>query len=106
MKRKTPVVNLRGDLDKFVDDLDDLLIHASTAKTKMESAPSSTSSSATATSLRLDSFQSKDSLNRSQLGSRNPATDFQEADISGSLSSLEKDLDFLLQSGGPEATVC
>jgi hypothetical protein len=67
MKTKTPVANLRGDLDKFVDDLDDLPIHASAAKIKMESAPSSTSSSAAATSLGLDSFQSRDSRNRSQL---------------------------------------
>jgi hypothetical protein len=32
------------------------------------------------------------------------ATDLQEADISGSLSALEKDLDSLLQLEGPEAT--
>jgi hypothetical protein len=32
------------------------------------------------------------------------ATDLQEADISESLSALEKDLDSLLQLGGPEAT--
>jgi hypothetical protein len=106
MKPKTPVANLRGDLDKFVDDLDDLPIHASATKIKMESAPSSTSSSAAATSLGLDSFQSRDSCYRSQLSSRNLATDFQEADISRSLSLLEKDLDFLLQSRGPEATAC
>jgi hypothetical protein len=72
----------------------------------MESAPSSTSSNAAATSLGLDSFQSKDSRNRTQLGSHNPAIDLQEADISGSLSALEKDMDFLLQSGGPKATAC
>jgi hypothetical protein len=34
------------------------------------------------------------------------ATDFQEADISESLYALEKDLDSLLQLGGPEATAC
>jgi hypothetical protein len=106
MKPKTPVADLRSDLDKFIGDLDDLSIHASAAKIKMESAPSSTSSSPAATFLGLDLFQSKDSRNRSQPGSCNPATDLQEADISGSLSALEKDLDFLLQSGGPEATAC
>jgi hypothetical protein len=106
MKPKILVADLHSDLDKFVDDLDDLPIHASAAKIKMESAPSSTSSSAAAISLGLDSFQSKDSHNRSQIGSHNPATDLQEADISGSLSALEKDLDFLLQSRGPEATAC
>jgi hypothetical protein len=34
------------------------------------------------------------------------ATDLQEANVSGSLSMLEKDLDLLLQDGKPEATVC
>jgi hypothetical protein len=63
MKPKTPVADLRSDLDKFVDNLDDLLIHASAAKIKMESAPNLTSSSAATTSLGLDSFQSKDSRN-------------------------------------------
>jgi hypothetical protein len=106
MKLKTPGADLHSDLDKFVDDLDDLPIHASAAKIKMESAFSSTSSGAAATSLGLDSFQSKDSRNRSQLGSRNPAIDLQEANVSGSLSALEKDLDSLLQVGGPEATAC
>jgi hypothetical protein len=106
MKPKTPVADLRSDLDKFADDLDDLSIHASAAKIKMESAPDSTSSCATATSLGLESFQSKDSRSRSRLGSRNLATDLQEANVSGSLSALEKDLDSLLQSGRLEATVC
>jgi hypothetical protein len=96
MKPKTPVADLRSDLDKFVDDLDDLSIHASAAKIKMESAPGSTSSGAATTSLGLESFQSKGSCSRSRLGSRNPATDLQEADISGSLSMLEKNLDSLL----------
>jgi hypothetical protein len=39
MKPKTPVADLGNDLDKFVDILDDLSIHASAAKIKMESAP-------------------------------------------------------------------
>jgi hypothetical protein len=106
MKPKTPVADRHSDLDKFIDDLNDLSIHASATKIKMESSPSSTSSSAVTTSLGSDSFQSKDSHNRSQLGSHNPATDLQEADISGSLSVLEKGLDFLLQFGGPEAIAC
>jgi hypothetical protein len=106
MKPKTPVADLRSDLDKFVDDLDDLSIHASTAKIEMESAFSSTSSSTAATSLRLELFQSKDSRNRSQIGFCKLATDLQEANVSGSLSALEEDLDSLLQVGGPEATAC
>jgi hypothetical protein len=106
MKPKTPAADLRSDLDKLVDDLDDQLIHASAAKIKMESAPGLTSSSAVATSLGLESFQSKDSRNQSQLGLCNLATDLQEASISGSLSALEKDLDSLLQVGGLEATAC
>jgi hypothetical protein len=52
----------------------------------------------------LDSFQSEDSHSQSQLGLCNLATDLQEANISESLSTLEKDLDSLLQLGKPEAT--
>jgi hypothetical protein len=95
MKPKTSAADPRSDLDKFVDDLDDL-----------STCASATSSSVAATSLGLDSFQSKDLRNQSQLGSRNPATDLQEANVSGSLSMLEKDLDSLLQDGRPEATTC
>jgi hypothetical protein len=61
MKPKTPTVGPRSDLDKFIDDLDDLSIHASTARTEVESASGVTSSGAAATFLGLDSFQSKDS---------------------------------------------
>jgi hypothetical protein len=106
MKPKTPTADLHGDLDKFIDDLDDLPIHASAAKIKMESAPGSTSSGAAVTSLGLESFQSKDSHSRSRLDSRDPVTDLQEADVSGSLSALEKDLDSLLQFGRLKATAC
>jgi hypothetical protein len=104
MKPKTPAAGPRSDLDKFVDDLDDLSILASVARTKVEIASSTTSSGAAATFLGLDTFQSKDSRSRSRLGPRNLATDLQEADISGSLSALEKDLDSLLQLEGPKAT--
>jgi hypothetical protein len=72
---KISTADPRSDLDKFVDDLDNLSTHASATKIEVESALGSTSSSVAATSLGLDSFQSKDSRNRSQLGSRNPATD-------------------------------
>jgi hypothetical protein len=106
MMPETPAVDPRSDLNKFVDDLDDLSIHESAAKIKVESAPGSTSSSAAATSLGLELFQSKDSRNRSQLDLCNLATDLQQASVSGSLSALEKDLDSLLQVGGPEATAC
>jgi hypothetical protein len=104
MKPKTSAVGPRSDLDKFVDDLDDLSNHAFVARTEVESASGATSSGAAATFLGLDSFQSKDSRNRSRLGPRNLATDLQEVDISGSLSALEKDLDSLLQLERPEAT--
>jgi hypothetical protein len=106
MKPKTSAADPRSDLDKFVDDLDDLSTCASATKIRVESAPGSTSSSVAATSLGLDLFQSKDSRNRPQLGSRNSATDLQEGNVSGSLSMLKKDLDFLLQVGRPEATAC
>jgi hypothetical protein len=51
MKPKTLAADPRSDLDKFVDDLDDLSIHASAAKIKRESVLGSTSSSAATTSL-------------------------------------------------------
>jgi hypothetical protein len=79
MKPKTPAAGPRSDLDKFVDDLDDLSIYASVAKIGVESAPGATSSGAATTSFGLDSFQYKDSRNRSRLGSHNLATDLQEA---------------------------
>jgi hypothetical protein len=105
MKLKTPTAGSHSDLDKFVDDLDDLSILGSATRTEEESASSVTSSSAATTFLGLDSFQSEDSRSRSRLGLHNLATDLQEADISESLSTLEKDLDSLLQLGKPKATV-
>jgi hypothetical protein len=101
MRPKTFTTDPHSDLDKLVDDLDDLSTNASATKIEVESAPGSTSSSVAAISLGLDSFQSKDSCNRSRLDS-----DLQDANVSGSLSMLEKDLDFLLQVGRPEATAC
>jgi hypothetical protein len=65
MKPKTPAAGPRSDLDKLVDDLDDLSIHASTVRIEVESASSATSSDAAATFLGLDSFQYKDSRSRS-----------------------------------------
>jgi hypothetical protein len=72
----------------------------------MESAPGLTSSGVATTSSGLDLFQFRDLHSQSQLGSCKPATDLQEANVSGSLSMLEKDLDLLLQGGKPEATAC
>jgi hypothetical protein len=106
MRPKTSAADPRSDVDKFVDGLDNLPLHASAIKIEAETAPGSTSSSVAATSLGLDSFQSKNLRNQSQLGSCEPTTDLQEANVSRSLSMLEKDLDFLLQGGRPEATAC
>jgi hypothetical protein len=106
MKPKTPAAGPRSNLDKFVDDLNDLSIHASAARIEVESASGATSSGAASTFLGLDSFQSKDSRSRSRLSLRNLATDLQEADMSESLSALEKELYCLLQLGGPETTAC
>jgi hypothetical protein len=106
MKPKTPVVDLRSNLDKFVDGLDNLPLHASAAQIEMESAPVSTSSGVATTSPGLDLFQYRGLHNRSQLGLCELATDLQEANVSGSLSMLEKDLDLLLQDEKPEATAC
>jgi hypothetical protein len=105
MRPKVSAADPRSDLDKFVDDFDNLPLHASATKIEAETAPGSTSSGVAATSLGLDSFQSRDLHSRSQLGSCKPATDLQDANVYGSLSVLEKDLDFLLLDGKPEATV-
>jgi hypothetical protein len=69
-----------------------------------ESASGATSSGAATTFLGLDLFQSKDSRSRSRLSLRDLAIDLQGANTSESLSTLEKDLDSLLQFGKPEAT--
>jgi hypothetical protein len=104
MKPKTPTASFHSDLDKFVDNLDDSSIHGSATRTEEESAFGATPSSVATTLLGLDSFQSKVSRSQSRLGLRNLATHLQEANISESLSTLEKDLDSLLQLGKPEAT--
>jgi hypothetical protein len=106
MRPKTSAADSRSDLDKFVDGLDNLPLHASATRIEMGSAPSSTSSRVAATSPGLDSFQSRDLHSRSQFGSCKPATNLQEANVSGPLSMLEKGLDFVLQDGKPEATAC
>jgi hypothetical protein len=102
MKSKTPAAFSQSDLNKFVDDLDDLSIHGSATRIEEESASSTTSSGAATTFLGLDLFQSEDSRSRSRLGQRDLAIDLQEANGSESLSILEEDLDSLLQK--PEAT--
>jgi hypothetical protein len=102
MKQKTPAAVFQSDLDKFVNDLDDLSIHGSATRIEKESASGMTSSGIATTFLGLDLLQSKDSRSRSRLGLRHLATDLQEANTSESLSTLEKDLDSLLQK--PEAT--
>jgi hypothetical protein len=64
MKPKTPVAGSHSDLDKFVDDLDDLSILGSATWTEEKSASSVTSSSTAITFLGLDSFQFEDSCSR------------------------------------------
>jgi hypothetical protein len=104
MKPKTLTVSFHSDLDEFIDNLDDLSTHGSTTRTEEESIYDATPSSAATTLLGLDSFQSKDLCSRSRFGLRNSATEPQEANNSDSLSALEKDLDYLIQIGKPEAT--
>jgi hypothetical protein len=104
MKLKTLAASFHCDLDEFIDNLDDLSTRGSTMRTEEESTFDATPSSAATTLLGLDSFQSEDLRNRSQLGLRNSATNLQEANNSESLSTLEKDLDSLLRIGKPKAT--
>jgi hypothetical protein len=106
MAPKTVAADPRSGLDKFVDELDNLPLHASAAQIEMESVTSSTSSDVATTSPGSDLFQSRDSHGRTQPGLCEPATDLQEANAFGSLSMLEKDLDLLLWDGNPKATAC
>jgi hypothetical protein len=103
MKLKTLAVSFHSELDEFVDNLDDLLTHGSARKIEEESVFNTTPPHAATTTLGSDSLQSEDLHNRSRLGPRNLATELQEANNSESLSALEKNLDFLLQIGKPEA---
>jgi hypothetical protein len=106
MRPKTLAADPRSGPDKFVDELDNLPLHTSATQVEMESAPGSTSSGVAITSPGVDLFQSRDPHGRSQPGSCKPATDLQEANVAGSLSMLEKDLDLLLKDGKPEVTAC
>jgi hypothetical protein len=104
MKSKTLAASFHSELDEFVDNLDDLLTHGSARKIEEESAFNATPPHAATTTLGSDSLQSVDLRSRSRLDPCNSTTKPQEANNSESLSVLEKDLDFLLQIGKPEAT--
>jgi hypothetical protein len=106
MKPKTLAASSHSELDEFVDNLDDLLTHGSARKIEEESVFNATPPRAATTTLGSDSLQSQDLRSQSRLGPCNSATEPQEANNSESLSTLEKDLDFLLQIGKPEATAC
>jgi hypothetical protein len=88
MKPKTSAAGSRSNFDKFVDDLDDLSIHAFAVRTEVESASGATSPGTSATFLGLDSFQSKDLRSRSRPGPRNLATDLHEADCDTQVISV------------------
>jgi hypothetical protein len=72
MRLKTFTADPRSDLDKFVDELDNLPLHASTTQIEMESASGSTCSSVAATYPGLDLFQCRDLHSQPQLGSNQP----------------------------------
>jgi hypothetical protein len=59
MKPKTPAAFSQSDLNKFVDDLNDLSIRGSVTRIEEESASSTTSFGAATTFLGLDLFQSE-----------------------------------------------
>jgi hypothetical protein len=103
MKLKTLAASFLNELDEFIDNLDDLLTHGSARKIEEESIFNATPPRAATTMLKSDSLQSEDLRSRSRLGPRNSAIEPQEANNSESLSVLEKNLDFLLQIGKPEA---
>jgi hypothetical protein len=104
VKPKTLAASFHRDLDEFVDNLNDLSTHGSARKIVEESVFNAAPPNAATTLPGSDSLQSEDLRNRSRLGLRNSATEHQEANNSESLSALEKDLDYLLRIGKPEAT--
>jgi hypothetical protein len=104
MKPETLAASFYSDLDEFVHNLDDLSTHGSTTKTEEESVFNATLPRAATTTLGSDPLQSENLRNRSRLDLCNSATEHQEANNSESLSPLEKDLNYLLQIGKPEAT--
>jgi hypothetical protein len=82
MKPKTLAASFHSKLDEFVDNLNDLLTHGSARKIEEESVLNTTPPRATTTTLESDSLQSEDLHSRSRLGSRNSATEHQEANDS------------------------
>ena len=103
-RSRTLTASSHGELDEFVDNLDDLSIHDSARKTGEESVFNATPPRAAISTFESDSFR-PNSRNRYQLGPCVLATESQEAYDPKSLFALEKDWDFLLQIGKPEATV-
>jgi hypothetical protein len=99
MKPKTPAVSFHSNLNEFIDNLNNLSTHGSARKIMEESVFNVTPPNAATTSL-----ESEDLHNQSRLGLHNSATEHQEGNKSESLSALEKDLDYLLRIGKPEAT--
>jgi hypothetical protein len=81
MKPKTLAACLHSELDKFIDNLDDLSANGSAREIEEESVFNVTPPRAAMTMLGSDSLQSEDLHSRSQLGLRNSATEFQEATI-------------------------
>jgi hypothetical protein len=103
MKPKTLIASFHSELDEFVDNLDDLSTHGSARKIEEEPIFNAIPPRAAMTTLGSDPLQSENLRNRSRLSLRNSATEHQEANNSESLSALEKDLDYLLRIGKPEA---
>jgi hypothetical protein len=103
MKQKTLAASFHSDLDEFVDNLNDSSTHGSATRTEEGSVFDSTPSSAATTLLGLDLFQFEDLRSRSRFGLLDSAIEPQEANNPESLFALEKDLDYLLRIGKPEA---
>jgi hypothetical protein len=75
MKLKTLTASFHSELDKFVDNLDDLLTHGSARKIEEESVFNATPPRTTATTLGSDSLQSEDLHSRSQVVPHNLASE-------------------------------
>jgi hypothetical protein len=104
-KLEAPAADQHSQLDKFIDELDELLL-PDLAKKIEKMSVSNTTSTRAANYPKSIQPRFVGPRNRPLFGLRNSATIYQETAKSGFLSALEEDLDSLLQLGKTETTAC
>jgi hypothetical protein len=95
-----------SDLDKFIDNLNEMLLPNLAWEIEKMCVLDATSNHATPGHPGSDSTQSKKGRTQFTFGLRNAASVYQEAIKFESLSDLEEDLDHLLKIGDEGATAC